>query len=448
MKILNRLKAASYDLGAKSSCFSSLVRYLSFIISVMLITALISAGITNYYNKLIYGDMYDCRFTYTLEKAEEAEGDTVIKKIYGIPELSKPIISAVADVTAGSGNNMDEYINLERVTLKTEESEFKGSDDRTFSFKGNIRKHAMLGVNCFLAGHSTFSDIQKQVFGFYNKGRELVKAGREMTAVNEMMMSDYIISHFGITDYSQVLGHRISLCIDGVPYITGYTLTGIVDSDFYRILPEGLNYDLGAYTAQVLLCCSAETISEMGGAPVKAAFYPENYSDLPAVIKSIGERQLSSELDYEESAGSQYLLTFNVKRLSGFIIFLLVLFISLAMCMQIISVSSNGMKEQEQYFAMLRAIGIKKKELFSIVLIEHFITAVAASVIALGLSAIFLLVSDICFTKMLGDGINVSASYFAVISLRLVPAAVLGYILIISVIFAFEQRRTINDMLR
>ena len=181
---------------------------------------------------------------------------------------------------------------------------------------------------------------------------------------------------------------------------------------------------------------------------MKAAFYPENYSDLPAVIKSIDERQLSSELDYEESAGSQYLLTFNVKRLSGFIIFLLVLFISLAMCMQIISVSSNGMKEQEQYFAMLRAIGIKKKELFSIVLIEHFITAVAASVIALGLSAIFLLVSDICFTKMLGNGINVSASRFAVISLRLVPAAVLGYILIISVIFAFEQRRTINDMLR
>lgn len=448
MKVLNRFKVASYNFSAKGPYFFSLIRYLSFIISVMLITSMISAGITNYYNKLIYGDMYDCRFTHTIEKAEDAESDSVLKAVTEISEFEQPSINSVIDVPFSSGNKTDNYINLERVTLKTEDNEFSGTDDRTFQFKGNIKKHAMLGVNCFLAGYTIFSDIEKQVFGFYNNGRDLIKAGREMSAEKEMMMSDYILSHFGITDYSTVLNHKISLYIDDVPYITDYTLTGIVDSDFYKILPDDMSYYSETYTSQVLLCCNADTISSLGGENLKTTFYPEKYSSLPVIIKSINERDLNNELEYEESAGSQYLLTYNIKRISVFIIILLVLFISIAMFMQIISVSSNSMNEEGQYYAMLRAIGIKKKELFSITLSEHMITFIIASVIACILSFIFLMVSDICFTKMLGEGIKITVSQFSGMVIKLVPAAALLYILIISFIFFFKQRKTIYEMLK
>ena len=444
MKATNKLKAAAYDLCSKDSYFSSLIRYLTFIIAIVFITAIISASITNYYNKLIYGDMYDCRISY---KTENAEDDPVMGAVSGISELTSPIISSVIDVPSGSGNKMDEYIGLDRVTLKTDSAEYKGFDDRTFRFNGNIRKHAMLGVNCFLEGYSSFSDIQKQVFEFYYD-RELVSAGREMSVANEMMMSDYILEHFGITDYSQVLGRRVSLYIDDVPYISDYTLTGIVDSDFYKIVPEGMKYDFGGYNSQVLLCCNAETIKELGGNTLRADFYPRNYSDLPAVIKSINERNLNSELEYEESAGSQYLITYNVKRISGFIIFLLVLFIALAMCLQIISVSSNNMKGQEQYFAMLRAIGIKKGELCGIILIEHFFVALASSLIALVVSVFFLLASNICFVKVFGDGISVGAGQLIKMSICIIFPVMISYLLLITAIFVFEQRRTVHEMLK
>lgn len=343
---------------------------------------------------------------------------------------------------------MDDYINLERVTLKTEDNEYKGFDDRTFRFKDSTKKHAELGVNCFLEGCRPFSDIQKNVFGFYNNGSELIVAGREMSEENEMMMSDYIISHFGITDYSQVLNKKVTLYIDDAPYLSDYVLTGIVDSDFYKIIPDGMFYDTGAYTSQVLICCSADTISSLGANELRADFYPQDYSNLPDVIKSINERHLSDELEYESSAGSQYLLTSNVKRISGFIIFLLVLFIALAMGMQIVSVSSNDMKEQENYYAMLRAIGIKKKELFGIVIAEHTLTLIVASFIVLMFSVFFLFLSDMCFAKMLGDGIDVSATQFIRMSSMIVPLAAASYLLLISVIFAFEQRRTIHEMLK
>ena len=444
MKALNKLRAASYDFRSKSSYFSSLIRYLAFIITIISITAIISASITNYYNKQIYGDMYNCRVSYRTDKPEN---DPIMDSVSDIPELTSPIISTVIDVPVSSGNKMDEYIALDRVTLKTDSAEYKGFDDRTFNFKGNVKKHTMLGVRCFLAGYAPFSDIQKQAFDFYYSG-DIISAGREMSAPNEMMMSDYILEHFGISDYSQVLDKKVSLYIDDVPYITNYMLTGVVDSDLYRIMPENMDLDIGTYTSQVLLCCTADTIADMGEKTMRADFYPRDNSDIPAVIKSINERRLNDILEYNDSAGSQYLVTFNVKRISGFIIFLLVLFITLAMCMQIISVSSNDMKNQEQYFATLRAIGIKKRELFEMILIEHFLAVLAASVITLVLSGGFLIVSNICFVKVFGEGISVSVPQLVRMSSCILPIAVLAYLLLISVIFAIEQRKTIHEILK
>lgn len=448
MKISNRLKVASYNFNAKSAYFFSLSRYLTFIISMLLITALISAFITNSYNELIYGDMYDCKFTCDLDSAVDIEQQSVMQKLREIPELTPPSVHALIDATVSSGNSMDEYINLNRVTLVTENGTFKGTDDRTFNFAGNTKKHAMLGVNCYLAGYAAFSDIQKQAFSFYYPNKTLIRAGREMSDDHEMMMSDYIISHFGITDYEQVLSRKISLYIDDVPYLKDYTLTGIVDSDFYRILPESPDYDAGFYSSQILLCCNEDVFSSMGAKHIKAELFPKQYGDLPDIIKKITERSLDDAISYEENAGSQYLLTLNVKQISGFIILLLVIFISLAMLLQIISVSSNDMKGQESYLAMLRAIGMQKKSLFGIVFFEHLLTVLVAAFAAIFLSILFLLIANICFTKVFEGGISVNAAQFIQIILQIIPTAVAAYLLLISLLFFFEQRKTIHEMLK
>ena len=70
MKVFNRRKVASYNFNVKSKYFFSLICYLTFIISVVFITAIISASITNYYNKQINGDMYDCRISYHTENVD------------------------------------------------------------------------------------------------------------------------------------------------------------------------------------------------------------------------------------------------------------------------------------------------------------------------------------------------------------------------------------------
>ncbi len=448
MKISNRLKVASYNFSAKSSYFFSLSRYLTFIISLLLITALISAFITNSYNELIYGDIYDCKFTCEPNSAEDLEQQPAMQQLKEIPELTSPSVYSLIDATVSSGNSTDEYINLNRVTLVTENKTFRGTDDRTFNFAGNTKKHTMLGINCYLSGYTVFSEIQKQAFSFYHPNRTLIRAGREMSDDHEMMMSDYIIDHFGITDYVQVLNQKISLYIDDIPYLTDYTLTGIVDSDFYKIMPDTTEYDADFYSAQVLLCCNENTFSELGAKHIKAEYYPKQYGDLPEIIKNITEQNLDEALSYEANAGSQYLLTLNVKQISGFIILLLVIFISLAMALQIISVSSNDMKGQESYLAMLRAIGIQKKELFGIVFFEHLLTVLASAIAAVLLSMLFLLFANLCFMKIFEGGIAVNAAQFMKINLQVIPTSVAAYLLLISLLFFFEQRKTIHEMLK
>ena len=82
------------------------------------------------------------------------------------------------------------------------------------------------------------------------------------------------------------------------------------------------------------------------------------------------------------------------------------------------------------------------------ILIEHFLAVLAASVITLVLSGGFLIVSNICFVKVFGEGISVSVPQLVRMSSCILPIAVLAYLLLISVIFAIEQRKTIHEILK
>ena len=263
------------------------------------------------------------------------------------------------------------------------------------------------------------------------------------------MLSDYIASHFGITDYSRILGKQITLCVDDIPLLSGFTLTGIVDSGFYSILPENdLFLDTDYYSAQVLLCCGAETVTALGGKNMKAVFFPAQYSDLPAILQSVEERHLSGRLTYDDTAGIQYLFAVNAKKLSGLVLVLLAVFILTAMVLQMISVASNSLRMQAQYTAMLRAVGLTKKSLYRIVMTEHLFSILIAYAVANLLAVLFMILSNLFFTGIFGAGVSLSVRQFIRISLLVAGPVTAGFAALITVLFIREHCKPIQNLSR
>ncbi|MGN0661084.1 MAG: ABC transporter permease, partial [Oscillospiraceae bacterium] len=234
--------------------------------------------------------------------------------------------------------------------------------------------------------------------------------GNQPKNENEICLSDYILEKFGIKDDLQkIVGKKISFYCEGESLIEDYTVSGIINSEFFRI--SSMNH-----MPQIFLRGSEQINNTYNIDTIATRLDIDNYRNTLNVLDLLYEKNYHAYLGadiiasyYNVISGAQAIVSRLVGLFGGMI--------CIAIILNLYNVLLTAAEEKKNCYGILKAIGMPGKSLYAIAYIEIFILTFIA-VTAAGLISWWLLqlANQIMFSYI-QIRLSISIEKYAVISL-------------------------------
>lgn len=185
--------------------------------------------------------------------------------------------------------------------------------------------------------------------------KDVFICGGEFTGVNQIIITDYMLKRFGYEGaLSDCVGKKISLFVDtdngNICLADNYTISGVVDSDFYRINSRH-------YIPQIVISNADEKYCKNDGMKV----FANSFSD---VVNISNDEELTL-MPSIESFGYSQVETLYIFFKKIVVVIGSVLIVS--MCVFVYAVIYFYYKKRIRYISMQRAMGMKKQEVYRLI---------------------------------------------------------------------------------
>ena len=435
MKFSYLLRIAWYNISRSKK--QSLWTFINVLIisTVMILWLICIFSFQNALDKYDYGSAsvnYQ-RFEIPLDENKEiadTEEYDILKTAGEWENTETPQLSSSIDLVSLAGHTDDWYfVNAKYVSLTLDGKQYQGQNDYTYDFERPFDEetpyyyHSVPFYMSALHSGPLFSENDITEFNYYYPNEKPVIAGTDIISDNGIVISDYMLARFGITDnYDGLIGKTVSFAIEGNPILKEYVIDGIINSNVMR--NSALKSCAQIYvkgTKEHYNMCGTAVLT--GKLPIKSF---ENNKEVYIELENMGHTKSYYDIYFM----SYYYNINSLQRATERIIFIFEILIFIAIGINLYSMLLNSAHEKCRFYGINRAMGMSKKGLCAVSFCELVILSIPALIVSFGVSIPVLSLADSTVYSLINTHLSISfLQYTAIASLTIL--AVLGLFLIV-----------------
>jgi len=445
MKLSKCFHLACYNVFCKTKYSLLMIKGILFIFTIILTTVLVVQGFQSYYNSITQGEASSNAVVINVPLNSNGNMNytekELLQKVLEIPQIGTPSYSTIVDVPYSSGNEENAYININRVTLIAGQNTYQGIDDKSFNFTNSNNTTVKFEVKLYLNEGKTINNNDLQEFLYHFPKSKLIVSGTEMQNPKEIMISDYMLSRFGVTDYNALIGKRITFAIDGIPYIKDFLLVGVINEKLYRISTYSL-------TPHILICGDLSDFAKFKSKSLFAYAPVDDFSNSLTVLQSLRQKNIENLVSYDADLAEQIFFISQLKSIVMYVMLILSIFVILAMSLSLFSVLYNYISSNSKYYAMVRAIGVKRQTIFTILFIELLLLLLVSMLFIVPISGLFLVILNYCLINIIAVGVPITLNQLLEAVFPMFLLFSIGIISISMILLRWNQRKEICIILK
>lgn len=271
------------------------------------------------------------------------------------------------------------FLSMDHAVMELDRKVYKGKNDYSYDFEFDIQKeNATFNMVPFSLGvidtnYPYFNNTMNREFSMLFLNEEILLSGNYIQAENELVMSDYVLEKFGITDnYEQYLGKEISFSVDGQTVLEHYILAGVINENYFRI-------NANASKAQILIPATTEALKKFHCVSIEENAFTPSFAENKKLIKEISK--LTKDFWYSDFQ-NQYEYIEKIKLVVEKILSVLVIFIVLSLFLKVACDIDNNIRENSYYYGVLRAMGMKETYIYLFIVSRLFLLSIGCIIFA------------------------------------------------------------------
>lgn len=386
----------------------------------MMLFCSVSLIIRQMYNNIIYDRIstnnIDIYLSLDLDGKEISnEASELLHKMEGIENVS---LGAKYSLVNLSETEEECYgVNIEEVKCLINGKEYVGEDDYSFDFteeksiskrEDKERFSVFFSVDAVDLESAMFTENMLKEYQ-YKFDSNMFLYGREIQGEKELVISDYMLNRFGIyEDYDSLLNQKISFKVNQNMVLEDYTIVGIINSDYFRVLSE-------CDRSQVLISGTSDFYSEFEVKELIQKVGIGTFADSEKILDSIETKY--DDYYYVSSTIYMFGMIDKFQLICKRVISVFIVIIVVAMVIKLICNVYINRKSRAYYYGILKAMGMEEQEIIRICFYELLMILCFCMVLAVILTFLVL--------KALQYIIEQSVGYFIAVSIQELVAAII-----------------------
>lgn len=430
------------DIRCKPKYCFQMIKGIFFIMIILIISTLIVQAVNSYYNYIIYGDSASndiISYGFELDKNNmiTPESKNVLSVVSDITEIKTVSILFDMLLPDENGNHLLTRTEFNDVIIKFDGKEYK--EDKSIPEKTNIiDDENKLFVQLCPKNTDVLQESKEKYFNYLYPKESLIAAGSQPKNEKEIMISEYLLNKFGITEYEQLIGKNISVEVNGYSIFSDYKLTGVINSlDYY---PND---------TQIYIMESEENFKnytlDSYGTFIACIEDPNTSTD---VYKTLESKGILDSVFYNEGTAKIFTFAGKIRTAVTNIMLCVAAIILIGMIMSLYSIINSNINASRSYYGILQAMGMQKKSMLCVFILEQLFLIIVSAAISIIVSGILLIFINSGLNFIISDGLEVSFLTYLFSSLTV--AGISG-VLILSmsiIIFLIYQRKEITQNLK
>lgn len=432
MKIFKWVSLSLYNSMNRQKFFAQMVSSITLIMLVLSLVIIFNVVIINFYNNLVYGRAYNNSITFTAAMDEAGyftdENEAFIKQLEKTPFVQTPIIN----------KRINRLFDFDNIILKV--------DDNEYIWDSNLNSNELLfnrslGFTLSKGSNAVFSENDYRLFSYNYKNQQLFLAGSDIANVNEVLLTDFILTQFGVKDYHDIIGKSVAFIVDGDSFFEDLLVSGVINNNYYR-----MRYFM--IDSQIIISTSLYEFSSYDTKYVTVYAPIDSFENSQKVFNILKDSGYGNIVEFNEADALEYSYIVKIQSIIRYVFGFIGVFIITALLLNLYSILSIHMKNNLNYYGMMHAMGINRFELHLVFSLELLIIILSSAFISAGASALFIRVINYFAHSFFSGEVSIGISqYFYAIAL--VSVSIGFFIIIMSGIMLFIiQNRSISDMLR
>lgn len=433
MRFDQKIGLAYYNLTHKGKYSVKMISSIMLIMIIMLYSLLLLVGIERYYEKLVVDNAKENNIYLELELDGEIRADDrkLLEQIQEMEGVGQPILYAAMDLPKLTGNESEWYLMTDRATIS-----YGDNKDVLHCVEPTVLDMHYLGNE-----GSYFMESDKDYFAYYYAGEDLILAGTDTQKHGDVVVSDAFLKLFGAGAYEDLIGERFSVYIDGNVFLEDVRLVGVYDSRISKL--DGMRY------CSPLIYCGEQMEPDAFRIEELSVCIPvigwENAENINQALEAIDGNQKTFFDEYR----AQILVYVNrIKQLVYYIVLLIMIFVIVAMFLSLCGVLVNRIQENTSYYAMMRAIGLKSRDLLGLLHMEQLLLLLCSVFFTMPFAFLGLLLVNYLLQTVLQVEIMLSLVDFLQIDLGCICVVYLGLIIVTGLFSLRSQRQQISILLK
>lgn len=438
MKFNQNISLAYYNLICKSKFSLKMISSIMLIIIVLSFCFLVTRGIEKYYEKLVVDNSRTNNIYYELNLSKDGsysgnDLDT-LKKLQKITGIEQPIIYSDINLLDMLGEQSNFYISTNRINLvqETEKKTFKVSnyaEDNLFDM-------------CFLSGNNCyFTENDKKSFSYYYPDDNLILAGNVIQNNGDIVVTDTLLKQFEIDNYNELIGKQFSICIDGKKYIENVRLVGVYNNKISDI-------DFSKFYPAVIYCGSQKDIYILKIEKLSVCMPINDFKMAAELGETLKNANLSNKVLFDEGNAKVLVYVNYIRQLVYYIIFLVMTVGVIAIFLSLCSILYNRISENISYYAMMRAVGMRKSDLLFLLYSEQLLLIIAAAFFSLPFASTGLYLINYLLQNVLESEIIVTLGEFTNVYANCMLVIFIGLLIVSTIFLIFNQKEEISVLLK
>ena len=435
MKFNKNISLAYYNLIHKSKYSVKMISSILLILIIMNVSVLFIEGIEKYYEKLVVDNAGKNNIYFELAISHDGqilnEDLEVLEQVRTISGVAEPIIYEEMDIRKYIENDSDMFLSTKRIKIMKE--------DTKISWVG--KKDAPVSV-CYLGESSSyFAESDKRSFSYYYPEEKLMLEGTEIQECGDIVVSDKFLSDFGIDDYNNLVNEKFTIYVDGEVYLKNVRLSGVYNTKISEI-------DRTKYFSPIIYCEDFSNISSLPIQKLSVCVPLDDFMVGKNVSESLEKLNLSSKVYFDEDNAEVFVYINHIKQLLYYIIFLVMFFVIIAMFLSLCGVLFSRIRENTPYYAMMRAMGMRKADLLLLLFIEQLLLVSVSAFFSLPLVVGGLILVNHLLQNILGADILVTFFDFVGINVGCLIIVFVGLVMVTMMFLFTNQKKEISVLLK
>jgi len=457
MRFIDCLRLAKRNLFAYKRTAFLVVLGLLVSLVILIVSLAYNHSITNTMAAIV-NDKISCAYN-VITDIDPRRDAAMLKEIAAEKQVDGIRITYLCDIgqmITSPGSKSDTFpFTIDDTSLIAAGEEYTGTNDYTFDFPyesavpvSKTLLYVPFDVEALVMPYNKlFSDTEFREYSRkYGGGSPLI--GDEITSDKEIIISEYMLSKYGFTpdQAKAMIGQKIAIRVtDGKEskvLFDGYTLVGVLKTDFFRISSR-------IYSPQFIVAYSDALAAAQDEKNEYADLFTTTVhsSDYSGAIRVNEELKGYDKNVWLSSTAAVYADTEMQQTLYNKIILLVAALLIFAVIVYIYSIQTYYFRMRRAYIGLERAVGMKPGHVFLVFLCEFVLMSSAAFILSVPCSLGLIAALRAFLTQITVYGISITAQDF-------IPAAIEGGVFVLSVslllsflVFRKAGRESILDCL-